>query len=227
MAGIAAGNELFGGDMSGMAPGAHIVSVRACLFTAGCTNAALIEGMIFAVKSKGVDVVNMSIGGLPSLNDGNTARNILYSRLIDQYDVQIFISAGNSGPGMNTIGDPSVATKVMSVGAYISDDTYLADYGAQLYEADNLHYFSSRGPREDGGFKPQVVASGAAISTIPMWQAQGCLAQVCPVGYALFNGTSMASPLSLIHIYPGRLGLAGRHDCQLPVLAADPGPVTI
>ena len=194
VAGIATGNALFGGQMSGMAPGAHIVSVRACLFTAGCTNAALIEGMIFAVKSKGVDVVNMSIGGLPSLNDGNTARNILYSRLIDQYDVQIFISAGNSGPGMNTIGDPSVATKVMSVGAYISDDTYLADYGAQLYEADNLHYFSSRGPREDGGFKPQVVASGAAISTIPMWQAQGCLAQTCPVGYALFNGTSMASP---------------------------------
>ena len=27
-----------------------------------------------------------------------------------------------------------------------------------------------------------------------MWQPQGCLAQVCPVGYALFNGTSMASP---------------------------------
>ena len=194
VAGIAAGNALFGGQMSGMAPGAHIVSVRACLFTAGCTNAALIEGMIFAVKSKGVDVVNMSIGGLPSLNDGNNARAILYSRLIDDYDVQIVISAGNSGPGMNTIGDPSVATKVVSVGAYITDDTYLADYGAQLYEDHNLHYFSSRGPREDGGFKPNVVASGAAISTIPMWQAQGCLAQVCPVGYALFNGTSMASP---------------------------------
>jgi hypothetical protein len=194
VAGIAAGNALFGGQMSGMAPGAQIVSVRACLFVAGCTNAALIEGMIFAVKSKGVDVVNMSIGGLPSLNDGNNARAILYSRLIDDYGVQIFISAGNSGPGMNTIGDPSVATKVMSVGAYITDDTYLADYGAQLYEDHNLHYFSSRGPREDGGFKPNVVASGAAISTIPMWQAQGCLAQVCPVGYALFNGTSMASP---------------------------------
>lgn len=194
VAGIAAGNALFGGDVSGMAPGAQIVSVRACLFVAGCTSAALIEGMIYAVKAKGVDVVNMSIGGLPSLNDGNNARAILYSRLIDQYDVQIFISAGNSGPGMNTIGDPSVATKVMSVGAYITDDTYLADYGAQLYEDDNLHYFSSRGPREDGGFKPNVVASGAAISTIPMWQNQSCLAFVCPVGYALFNGTSMASP---------------------------------
>jgi subtilisin family serine protease len=150
--------------------------------------------MIYVAKQSNVDVINMSIGGLPALNDGNNARATIYNRLIDKYDVQMFISAGNSGPGMNTIGDPSVATNVMSVGAYITDDTYLAAYGAQLYEQDNLHYFSSRGPREDGGFKPNVVASGAAISTIPMWQAQGCLAQVCPVGYALFNGTSMASP---------------------------------
>jgi hypothetical protein len=150
--------------------------------------------MIWMAKQGNVDVINMSIGGLPALNDGNNTRAIIYSRIIEQYNVQMFLSAGNSGPGMNTIGDPAVATKAVAVGAYISDDTYLADYGAQLYEDHNLHYFSSRGPREDGGFKPQIVASGAAISTIPMWQAQGCLAQICPVGYALFNGTSMAAP---------------------------------
>jgi subtilisin family serine protease len=194
VAGIAAGNSLFGGDMDGAAPGAKLVSVRACLFVAGCTATALVEGMIYAAKQSNVDVINMSIGGLPALNDGNNARALLYDRLIDTYSVQMFISAGNSGPGMNTIGDPSVASKVMSVGAYITDDTYLAAYGARLYEDDNLHYFSSRGPREDGGFKPNIVASGAAISTIPLWQPQGCLAQVCSVGYALFNGTSMASP---------------------------------
>lgn len=194
VAGIAAGNSLFGGAMSGVAPGAKIVSSRACLFVAGCTAHALFEGMIFMAKQSNVDVINMSIGGLPALNDGNNTRAALYNRLIETYNVQMFISAGNSGPGMNTVGDPSVATNVMSVGAYITDDTYLAAYGAQLYEDDNLHYFSSRGPREDGGFKPNVVAPGAAISTIPMWQPQGCLAQVCPVGYALFNGTSMAAP---------------------------------
>jgi subtilase family protein/pre-peptidase len=195
-AGIAAGNSLFGGAMSGAAPGAKLVSVRVCLFISGCTATALVEGMIYAAKQSNVDVINMSIGGLPALNDGNNARAVLYNNLIETYDVQMFISAGNDGPGMNTIGDPSVATLVMSVGAYITDDTYLADYGAQVYEQDNLHLFSSRGPREDGGFKPDVVAPGAAVSTIPMWQSQTgqCLPYTCAVGYALFNGTSMAAP---------------------------------
>jgi subtilisin family serine protease len=196
VAGIAAGNSLFGGSMSGAAPGARIVSSRACLFVAGCTGHALLEGMIFVAKQSNVDVINMSIGGLPALNDGNNTRCIVYQRLIEQSNVQMFISIGNSGPGMNTAGDPGLCGGVLGIGAYITDDTYLADYGAQLHEAENLHYFSSRGPREDGGFDPDLIAPGAAISTIPLWQSQGCLAQVCPVGYALFNGTSMAAPQS-------------------------------
>ena len=77
----------------------------------------LIEGMIYVAKKANVDVINMSIGGLPSLNDGNNARAVLYTRLIEQANVQMFISAGNSGSGENTVGDPSVATKVMSVGS--------------------------------------------------------------------------------------------------------------
>jgi subtilisin family serine protease len=196
VAGIAAGNSLFGGSMSGAAPGAKIVSSRACLFTAGCTAHALTEGMIFVAKQSNVDVINMSIGGLPALNDGNNARCVVYKRLIDQSNVQMFISIGNSGPGVNTAGDPGVCDGVLGVGAYITSDTYEKDYGTPMPFPDNLHYFSSRGPREDGGFDPDFVAPGAAISTIPMWQSQGCLAQVCPVGYALFNGTSMAAPQS-------------------------------
>src|SRR5262245_23177758 len=196
VAGIAAGNALFGGDMSGAAPGAKIVSSRACLWLAGCFAHALNEGMIEVAKQENVDVINMSIGGLPALNDGNNTRCVLYDRLIETYNVQMFISMGNDGPGLNTAGDPGLCDGVVAAGAYITDDTYLSAYGAQLYEQDNLHYFSSRGPREDGAFDPEIVAPGAAISSIPRWQAQGCLAQTCPVGYALFNGTSMAAPQS-------------------------------
>jgi len=196
VAGIAAGNSLFGGAMTGAAPGAKIVSLRACLFVAGCTAHALVEGMIFVAKQSNVDVINMSIGGLPALNDGNNTRARIYDRLIEQSNVQMFISAGNSGPGINTIGDPSVATKVISVGASITRDTYLADYGADPIFADNLLYFTSRGPREDGGFKPNIVAPGAAVSSTPMWQNGSGLPYTLPPGYSLFNGTSMASPMA-------------------------------
>lgn len=196
VAGIAAGNALFGGQMSGAAPGAKIVSSRACLFVAGCTSHALLEGMIDLVKHMNVDVVNMSIGGLPALNDANNARARVYDRLIEQSNVQMFISAGNSGPGINTAGDPAIATKVMAVGASITQASYLSNYGADPVYQDNLLYFSSRGPREDGGFKPQIVAPGSAVSTTPLWQAGSPVPGTysLPPGYSMFNGTSMAAP---------------------------------
>jgi Subtilase family/Bacterial pre-peptidase C-terminal domain len=196
--GIAAGNHLFGGAMSGAAPGAKVVSVRACLFIAGCTSHALLEGMIYAAKQANVDVINMSIGGLPALNDGNNTRCILYIRLIEQSNVQMFISAGNDGAGVNTVADPSVCGKVMSIGSYISKASWQANYGSDSTYVDNLHGFSSRGPREDGGFKPLVVAPGSAISTTPLWQAGGPVAgtYALPPGYSMLNGTSMAAPES-------------------------------
>ena len=196
VAGIAAGNSLFGGAMNGAAPAAKIVSSRACLFVAGCTTHALVDGMIYVAKQANVDVINMSIGGLPSLNDGNNARCIVYTRLIEQENVQMFISAGNSGSGMNTVGDPSVCGKVMSVGSYITKDSWQKNYGSDSAFPDNLHGFSSRGPREDGDFKPGFVAPGSAISTTPMWQPGGPVAgtYTLPPGYSMLNGTSMASP---------------------------------
>ena len=194
VAGITAANRMFGGTMTGAAPGAKIVSIRVCLFVGGCTSHALLEGMIYAAQNS--DVINMSIGGLPALNDANNARAELYDRLIDEHGVQMFISAGNSGAGMNTVGDPSVATKVLSVGSYITKATWQSNYGSDLSVSESLHGFSSRGPREDGGFKPQIIAPGSAISTVPTWQNGGPVAGVyaLPPGYAMFNGTSMASP---------------------------------
>ena len=196
VAGILAANGLFGGDMAGAAPGAQLVSVRVCLFITGCTSHALIEGMIWVVEKAKVDVVNMSIGGLPALNDGNNVRAVIYNRLIDKHDVQMFISAGNSGPGTNTVGDPSVATDVMSVGASVTDDTWESNYGSSSPFTDNLFPFSSRGPAEDGSFKPNIVAPGSAISSTPEWQPGGPVVgtYALPPGYSMFNGTSMASP---------------------------------
>ena len=198
VAGITAANNMFGNDnLDGQAPGAKLVSARACSWGGGCTAAALADGMVELVVNRGVDVVNMSIGGLPALNDGNNARAQLYDRLIDDYGVQLVISAGNDGPGTNTAGDPGVATKVIGVAAGISQESYLANYGSVTRDPYQLFNFSSRGPREDGGFKPNVVAPGSAISTTPLWQPGSPVPEAgypLPPGYQMINGTSMASP---------------------------------
>lgn len=147
------------------------------MFGPSCTNVALTEGMIDLVVNHGVDIVNMSIGGLPALNDGNNARSELYTRLIDTYGVQLVISAGNSGPGANTIGDPGLADKVISVGASISKDTWAANYGSVVEKKYAMMPFSSRGPREDGGFTPTLTAPGAAINTTQTWLPGSPVAQ--------------------------------------------------
>ncbi|MEW2633398.1 S8 family serine peptidase [Streptomyces sp. NPDC048389] len=197
VAGITAANSLFGGRMNGAAPGAKIVSSRACTWSGGCTNIALTEGMADLVINRGVDIVNMSIGGLPALNDGNNARAELYNRLIDAYGVQLVISAGNSGPGTNTLGDPAVAEKVISVGASISKQTWAANYGSGVKKKYAMLPFSSRGPREDGGFTPTLTAPGAAVNTTQTWAAGGPVKEAgyeLPPGYSMMQGTSMSSP---------------------------------
>jgi hypothetical protein len=197
VAGITAANSLFGGRMNGAAPGAKLVSSRACTWSGGCTNIALTEGMIDLVVNRGVDIVNMSIGGLPALNDGNNARAELYTRLIDTYGVQLVVSAGNSGPGVNTIGDPALADKVISVGAAISKETWAANYGSRVEKRYAMLPFSSRGPREDGGFTPVITAPGASINTTQTWAPGDPVAEAgyqLPAGYSMLQGTSMSSP---------------------------------
>ncbi|CAG6393222.1 S8 family serine peptidase [Streptomyces cocklensis] len=197
VAGITSANGLFGGRMNGAAPGAKIVSSRACTWTGGCTNIALTEGMTDLVVNHHVDVVNMSIGGLGALNDGASARDLLYQQLIDTYGVQLVISAGNDGPGVNTISDPGLADHVLSVGASISRETWAANYGSQTTVPYSLLPFSARGPREDGGLAPVITAPGAAINSVPTWEPGAPVADAgydLPPGYAMLQGTSMASP---------------------------------
>jgi subtilisin family serine protease len=200
VAGITAANNMLGNPaFDGAAPGAKLVSSRACNWGGGCTTAATTDGMADLVINRGVDVVNMSIGGLPALNDGNNARADLYNRLIRDYGVQIFLSAGNSGPGVNTIGDPAVSTDAVASASSISKETWLANYGSVTRVPMQLHNFSSRGPREDGGAKPNVAAPGSAISTTPLWQPGVPVAEAgyaLPPGLQMINGTSMASPQS-------------------------------
>ena len=196
VAGIAAGNKLFGGQMSGAAPGAKIVSSRACLFVAGCTGHALFEGMIYVAKQKNVDVINMSIGGLPALNDGNNARCALYVRLIEQSNVQMFLSRATAVPASTP---PAIlaSAAMSSEWARTSPPTRTSGTTARRCRSRTTCTTSARAvPARTAASRRTLVAPGAAISSTPMWQAGGPVAgtYALPPGYSLLNGTSMAAP---------------------------------
>ncbi|MDF2630326.1 MAG: peptidase and in kexin sedolisin [Symbiobacteriaceae bacterium] len=178
VAGITAGT----GPLTGIAPGAQIMAIKV-LTSGGAGNwDGIIRGMEYAA-SHGAKVINMSLGGLGPLNDGNDPQSLLIGDLSEKYGALFSIAAGNSGPGLNTMGLPGVAGAAITSGAFISSNTWKADYGLTVPQ-DGLWYFSSAGPRDDGGLKPNIVAPGTANAPIPTWAG----------AYAVFQGTSMAAP---------------------------------
>lgn len=121
--------------------------------------------------ARGAHIVNNS-WGCPSIEgcDQQTL-SIAVSHLENAGQLYV-VSAGNSGPGCSTIGNPAFAPTVISVGA--------------VNNARSLAGFSSRGPvmLEDGTLlKPDVVAPGVnVLSSVPGEQ------------YRKASGTSMAGP---------------------------------
>jgi serine protease AprX len=75
-------------------------------------------------------------------------------------------SAGNSGPGSQTIGSPASAKNVIATGASQNAPATLSStYGLYAEGPDAMADFSSRGPCADGRIKPDVVAPGTWIAS--------------------------------------------------------------
>lgn len=118
-ASTAAGNSdvaatLYGmpaGVISGIAPRAHIIAYKGLGNLGGFTSdlAAAIDQAV----ADGVDVINYSIGGGASLPGADEISFLLAA------DAGVFVatSAGNSGPGAGTVGNPASMPWVTTVGA--------------------------------------------------------------------------------------------------------------
>jgi len=92
----------------------------------------------------------------------------------DHHDYLLSIAACNDGSyGPNTVGSPGTAKNVITVGAVETD------------YPENIAYFSSRGPTDDGRIKPDVTAPGRYIHSAQRGTVSG---------YTDMQGTSMATP---------------------------------
>ncbi|MEN9530378.1 MAG: hypothetical protein RI932_2251 [Pseudomonadota bacterium] len=179
----------------GVAPDANLMVNRVCSNNSGCNaTRAIID-----LAQNGARIINMSLGGLTSDNDGFGVQETIINRLTELYDVLFIISAGNSGPGRQTVGSPSTARHALSVGATATPNMILRQYNwlgsgapadvSEKSDDDFVMYFSSRGPSAAGGFKPNISAPGTQLSVIQLNSAQGSRA-----GTDIYWGTSMAAP---------------------------------
>jgi hypothetical protein len=106
-------------------------------------------------------------------------------------------SAGNAGPGAQTIGSPAVAKNVIASGASVNNRFNLPLEEFTIYDTgqETMADFSSRGPCEDGRIKPDLVAPGTWISSLRSVFANDDYAW-WPISdaYMYQGGTSQAGP---------------------------------
>jgi len=188
VAGIAGSYHIGGIDLSGIAPGAKMISLKLGnnLYSGGATvTESMKKAYLYADKiSKEVKVpciINMSFG-IGSEIEGQAEMETFLENLTKENPyLYISLGSGNEGPGISTPGLPSASYSVLSSGAVLTQEVGRDLYGATL-NRDIILYFSSRGGEVS---KPDVCSPGACTSTVPNW-----------TGWDRFWGTSMAAPYS-------------------------------
>jgi len=101
----------------------------------------------------------------------------------ENHPMAISNSAGNAGPGDNTIGSPGAAKNVITVGG---NTPYNPDTG--FSNPENMYFLSSRGWTNDNRVKPDVIAPATGVYSQDT-------PQLVPDGYRSVSGTSFSEPI--------------------------------
>jgi hypothetical protein len=205
-AGIVAGSGVIGeadeaGNVYGLgvAPGANIIAQRIFDGLGGYHAPGSFEQLTRDAVTAGADIASNSWGeDTQGRYDLSAAEFDALVRDADAFapgdqPYIIEFSAGNAGPGAQTIGTPAVAKNVIATGAAQNNrfDFFIYDTGQEAM-AD----FSSRGPAEDGRIKPDITAPGTWIASLRS---------------ALADDENAWSPISDNYLYQGGTSQAGPH----------------
>jgi subtilisin family serine protease len=233
VAGIIGGSAVGGtaaqaGLYPGMAPGAALVGAKVCTAAGSCLTSAVMAGVRqLALEPTqgglGADIINLSLGSDRFYLEPLGASQVTNADALDEEmnslaqlnNVLFTVAAGNSGPTLQSVGNPADASQVLAVGASISDwdlnhareDTAHGELGnlrpeAAAAGATGIAQFSSRGPSGDRLIKPDVTAPGVYVISAQA-KAGGEIAAGDSVHtsnfstdpyYAVLSGTSMAAP---------------------------------
>jgi serine protease AprX len=201
VAGILAGNGLNRADSDplqgryiGIAPNAHLVSVKASDDNGVATVLDVIYGLQFVVEHKAdynIRVVNLSLES----TEPQSYRTDPLDAAVEAawlHGLVVVAASGNRGSSSDSVGyAPGNDPYAISVGA-------VDDQGTKAQKDDTIPAWTSRGTTQDGFTKPDVLAPGAHI--VAPLAPGSTFATLCPScitdgEYIRAGGTSMAAPV--------------------------------
>jgi subtilisin family serine protease len=121
-------------------------------------------------------VINLSGGASGSAQTGTDSESRKLDARVWETRQAYIVCSGNSGPGAQSIWSPGVAKNALTVGN-------VQDAGSNL--VGELSGSSSRGPTGDNRMKPNLVATGAVVTSAQAGSTDG---------YVDKSGCSMATP---------------------------------
>ncbi|HYG22305.1 MAG TPA: S8 family serine peptidase [Verrucomicrobiae bacterium] len=209
-AGIIAGNGAIGETDElgflyglGVAPGASLIGQRLFDAAGGYAPPPSFETVTRDAKRAGADIGSNSWGDDTQGHYDISAME--FDALVRDADLLAFgdqpyileFSAGNAGPGYQTIGSPAVGKNVIATGASQNDRFNLPIEEFAIYAdgSDAMADFSSRGPCADGRIKPDLVAPGSWIASLrSVFANDGFAWWPISESYLYQGGTSQAGP---------------------------------
>jgi subtilisin family serine protease len=174
---VAGAGAAEGGGYKGVAPGAQLAVGKVLGDSGSGPTSSVIEGMEWAAREQGADVINMSLGSCCTAGDDPVSQAV--NELTVETGALFVVSAGNSGPQPFTIGAPGAADAALTV--------------ASVDKTDRLASTSSRGPRlTNHAIKPDIAGPGVGI--VAARAAGTSLGAPVSDLYTRLSGTSMAAP---------------------------------
>lgn len=193
VASVLAGKSFLGSEADGIAPDAQIVLDHASV---GFIH-TFITQLLRAFQDRRTDVITDSGGDDDRPSDGSHVLDVLASRMIDVYRKPLFVSAGNDGPSIGLLTSPGDAPKAFSIGGYTPLEAWKANYGITPSTAEALLPYSSVGPGDNGGLKPDLLGITGTLATTAGFDKHDVIFSpyfTPPAGYTVSGGTSAAAP---------------------------------
>jgi len=195
VAGLIAGQgTASNGGVKGVAPGAHLVSVKIAGADGSTDLYRLLAALEWVATYKdvyGIRVVNLSLGTESNQSYLTDPLNLAVERVWNS-GIAVVVAAGNQGTAPGTIAKPGDDPLVITVG---STD----DHTTATNRDDTLASFSSAGPTAfDGLAKPDLVASGkSVVSTRASGSTIDTAHPEARIGNTYFkgSGTSFSAPI--------------------------------